>query len=136
MGFFSDIRTIKQQSDEMRRDWNPGFQMDQAMAQMQAVSAGMAQSAALLDPHAEGVVDGQVQLTTVGHAAGMLNGAPLVTVSALVMLPGRPPMPGTSNVPVPVNHTHQLQVGATLPARVSSTDPSAFVINWAAASTI
>lgn len=133
MGFFKDIRDVNRQARAIRKDWEPSLQANQAVAQMQAMNQMMSQTTDLMLAPNDQVLIGEVQLTAVGAAAGMLNGAPMVNVSALVLAPGRPPVPAQTAVPVPQVHVHRLQAGAVLPARISPTDATAFVVDWEAA---
>lgn len=133
MGLFKDLRQINRQAKELRADWDPGVHAQSAMGQMQAMNQMMARTTDLMMAPDDQVLLGDVQITAVGAAAGMLDGAPLVNVSVLVMAPGRPPLPAQAAVPVPPVHVHRLQAGAALPARISPSDPTVFVIDWASA---
>jgi hypothetical protein len=130
VGLFKDLRQINRQAKELRVDWDPGVHAQSAMAQMQAMNQMMSQTTDLMLAPDDQVLLGDVQITAVGAAAGMLDGAPMVNVSVLVMAPGRPPVPAQTAVPVPPVHVHRLQAGASLPARISLNDPTAFVIDW------
>jgi hypothetical protein len=134
MGVFKDLLDINRQAKAMRTDWEPGVHAQSAMAQMQAMNQMMASTTDLMLAPDDQVIIGDVQVTAVGAAAGMLNGAPMVNISVLALVPGRPPLPVQSAVPVPQVHVHRLQAGALLPARISPTDPSVFVIDWNAPS--
>lgn len=130
MGLFKDLRTINRQAKAMRADWDPAAQREQMMARVQALNAAMGRTTELMQVSDDEVLQGEVQITGVGGAAGMLNADPLVHVSALVMVPGRPPVPAQTTVAVPTHSVHLLQAGAVLPARISPTDPTAFVVDW------
>jgi len=58
-----------------------------------------------------------------------MNGEPIVAVELLVMRPGLPPRPASTSVIVPVTQLHRLQAGATLPVKISRSDPSALAID-------
>ena len=132
MGFLKDIRSITREANELQKGWDPGEQMRQANEQMRAMSDSMAQSAAILAAGPSEVTPGQVQVTAVLGNAGIMNGSPLLSLSVLVLAEGRPPVPAQVTIAVPANQVHRVQAGATLAARISRTEPSAFVVDWAA----
>jgi hypothetical protein len=131
MGFLTDLRSISREANELQKDWDPAEQMRRANAQMRAMSNSMAQSAAILSADPTEVSTGQVQVTAVLGDAGLMNGSPLLSLSVLVLADGRPPVPAQATIAVPAHQVHRVQPGAVLAARISRSDPAAFVVDWA-----
>ena len=62
MGFIGDINKLNKQAKEMKKDWDPGAQMQNAMAQMKAVNESMADASQAMT---DGVA-GTAQVVAVG----------------------------------------------------------------------
>jgi hypothetical protein len=134
MGFFKDINQINRQSKEISKDWDPGQQTRDATARMAAVTQQMAQAnAALAAPPAD-AIDATAQVVSVGNATGMLNSNPIVPVELMILQTGGPPRPVSTSVVVPMTQLVRLQAGATVPVKLSASDPSALAIDWSAPS--
>ncbi len=132
MGFFKDINKLQQQAKEIKKDWDPGQQARDATERMKALNQQMAAANAAATAPPEDAIDATAQVVSVGATAGMLNMDPIMPVEFLVTRPGVSPMPASATVIVPMAHLARLQAGATLPVRVSRSDPSALWVNWAA----
>lgn len=133
MGFLKDLNTLKHQAKDMGKTSDPGARLAEMGTKLGALNASMAQQASAMSAAPGDVAHGSVQIMTVKPTTSSINGAPVVEVSVLVLAPGRPPIPVTSSVVVPVTSVHLVREGSTLPAQLNTTDPTAFVIDWTAA---
>ncbi len=126
MGFIGDLNKLTKQAKEIDKNWDPGAQMQDALAQMKAVNESMADAGKALTDG----VPGTAQVVAVGPTTGMLNMNPLMQVDLLVSGPGGIPRPVSRQMAVPMQHMARLQVGATLPVLVSQSDPDGVAIMW------
>ena len=130
MGFFKDINTLKQQGKELSKNSDPGADLRNMTAKMADLNQSMTQaSAALAAPPAD-AVDATAQVVAVSPPSGFMNADSIVPVELLVLQPGLPPRPLSLAVVVPMTQIHRLQAGATLPVKISRSDPSALAIDW------
>lgn len=126
MGLLGDLNKLNQQGKEMRKNWDPGAQMNDALAQMRAVNESMAESSQALTDG----VPGTAQVVAVGPSTGMVNMNPMMQVDLLVTGPGGLPRPVSKKMVVPMQYLAKLQVGATLPVLVSQSDPDGVAVMW------
>ena len=132
MGFFKDVNTLHKQAKEIDKDFHPGQMSRDASARMAEMNAQMqAATKAMTAPPGDGV-DATAQVVSVGMTAGMVNMDPIIPVELLVTQPGLPPRPLSASIVVPQLQLHRLQAGATLPIKVSQSDPSAVAVDWSA----
>jgi hypothetical protein len=131
MGFFKDINKLQKQGKEMKKDWDPGQQARDGVEKMKAMNQQMAAANAAAAGPPEDSVDASAQVVSVGMTSGMMNMDPILPVDFLVTQPGRPPMPVSSTVIVPMAHLSKVAAGVTLPVKISKSNPSSVVINWA-----
>jgi hypothetical protein len=66
----------------------------------------------------------------VGGSASSFNMNPMLPLSLLVTLPGRPPRPMSPTLVVATGQFPKLTPGAVVPVTVSTADPGAVTINW------
>ena len=130
MGFFKDLNSISKQAKEMEKHSDPGARLREMNQKMGALNAQMAQSNAALTAAPGDAMAGTVQIVSVAPTTQSINGAPVLTVSLLLQAVGRPPIPVTTNLTVPALYLARLSAGATLPARFTAADPTAFAIDW------
>jgi hypothetical protein len=126
MGFLGDINKLNKQAKEMRKDWDPGAQMQDAMARMKAVNESMTEATQAMTDG----VPGTAQVVAVGPTTGMLNMNPMMQVDLLVTAQGGMPRPISKQLVVPMQHLARLQAGATVPVLVSQSDPDGVAIMW------
>jgi hypothetical protein len=132
MGFFKDINTLKQQGKELQKNSDPGRSLRDATSMMADLNQTMAQSTAALAAPPADSVDASAQVVSVAAPSGFMNADSIVPVELLVLQAGLPPRPLSTAVIVPMTQVHRLQAGATLPVKVSRSDPSALAIDWTA----
>ncbi|WP_426571496.1 hypothetical protein [Aquihabitans sp. McL0605] len=130
MGFFKDLSAIKAQTKQMEATSSPGARLSEMNAKMAVLNASMAQQAAVLTAAPGDLVEGTAQIVSAAPTTSSIGGTPVVQLSVLLLAPGRPPVPASAAVMVPMTSIHLVQAGATLPAQLSATDPTAFTIDW------
>lgn len=129
MGFFKDVNKLSKMGKELQRNSDPVGDMQRATQQMAAMNQQMAAANAMAADPADAVA-GTVQVVAPGPTVGMLNLDPLMQLQLLVLVDGLPPRPVDQQLLVPMAHVGRIQPGASLPARISRSDPSVFVIDW------
>ncbi len=130
MGFFKDLNTVHKQAKEIDKDFHPGQMSRDASARMAEMNAQMqATTKAMTAPPGDGV-DATAQVVSIGMTAGMVNMDPIVPVELLVTQPGMPPRPVSASIVVPQMQLTRLQAGATLPIKISLSDPTAVAVVW------
>ena len=132
MGFFKDINKLQQQSKEIKKDWDPGQQARDATEKMKQMNQQMAAANAAAAGPAADSVDASAQVVSVGMTSGMMNMDPILPVELLVNMPGQPPRPASVTLIVPMAQLHRVVAGATLPVKVSQSNPESIAVNWAA----
>jgi hypothetical protein len=126
MGFIGDLNKLNKQAKEIGKTFDPGAQMQDALAKMKAVNESMAEAnTAMTDG-----VPGTAQVVAVGPSTGMMNMNPMMQVDLLVTQQGGMPRPVSRQMVVPMQHLARLQAGATLPVLVSQSDPGSVAIMW------
>jgi hypothetical protein len=88
-------------------------------------------NAALSAPPGD-AVEASAQVISLGASIGRLNNAPIVPVELMIFKPGGPPRPVSTSVVVPVTQLHRLATGATVPVKLSASNPDALAIDWSA----
>lgn len=132
MGLFKDINKLQKQAKEISKDYDPAQQMKDATERMKQMNEQFAAANAAATAPPEDAVDATASIVSVGMTSGMMNMDPILPVELLVNLPGRPPTPISATLVVPMAHLAKVTAGASLPVRVSASNPSAVFVNWAA----
>jgi hypothetical protein len=130
VGFFKDIKTVSTQSKEIAKDSDPAQPMQSGMARMRAVNEQLAQMNAALSAPPGDAVEASAQVLSIGTTTGMLNNDPIVPVDLIIFQPGGPPRPISTSVVVPLTQLHRLAAGATVPVKLSASNPDALAIDW------
>ena len=126
MGFIGDLNKLNKQAKEIGKNFDPGAQMQDALAQMRSVNESMAEAGKAMTDG----VPGTAQVVTVGPSTGMMNMNPMMQVDLLVTAQGGMPRPVSKQMVVPMQHLAKLQAGATLAVLVSQSDPDGVAIMW------
>jgi hypothetical protein len=130
VGFFKDVNTLHKQAKEIDKDFHPGQMARDANVRMAAMNQQMqAATKAMAGPPGDGV-DATATVVSVGMTAGMINMDPIIPVELLINQAGLPPRPLSASVVVPQVQLHRLTPGASLPIKVSQSDPTAVAVNW------
>ena len=134
MGFLKDLNTLKHQAKELDKNSDPGARFAEMNSKLSVLNASMAQQTSVLTAAPGDAITGTVQIVSMVPTTSSISGSPVVDLSVLLLAPGRPPIPASASVMVPMAYLHLAQVGASLPAQLNAADPTAFVIDWATAS--
>ncbi|GAA2626523.1 hypothetical protein GCM10010399_67540 [Dactylosporangium fulvum] len=129
MGLFGDIRKLKQQADQINADWDPAAQMRAGTAQLQHVQHSMEAQTADLELLRTGL---PAAATVIGLAdtGTRINLQPLVRISLLVEVAGRPPYPVTREVLLPIHASAQAGVGQRVSVLVHPHQPDRVLVRW------
>ena len=131
MGIFKDLRSISTQAKALNATTDPGAQLREMNAKMRGMNDAFVQ-ATPSGGLPVAVAQATVSIVAVRPTNTMVHTAPVVELDVLVMRPGRPPVPVTTNMCVPSMHVHRVQPGANLAARIDATDPRVFAFDWQA----
>jgi hypothetical protein len=130
VGFFKGITTLNKQSKEMSEPADPEQAIRSGTARMRALNEQLAlMHAALSAPPGE-AIEADAQVLSTGASTGRLNNDPIVPIELMIFQPGGPPRPVSTSVVVPLTQLHRLATGATLPVKLSATNPDALAIDW------
>jgi hypothetical protein len=130
VGFFKDINKLNKQAKEINKTYDPGAQMQQGIAQMQAANQMMEQQTQAAQISATGT-PAQLQITASRDTGTMLNMQPLIEIDVLVMPESGAPYPTTFQQIVPLSSMGRIAAGGTLRAKVDPANPQAIWIDWA-----
>jgi hypothetical protein len=130
MRFLKDIRTGNKHSQATSKHADPAPAMESGTARMQAVNEQLAQMNAALSAPAGDAVEASAQVLSVGTTTGTLNNDPIVPLELMIFRPGGPPRPISTSVVVPLTQLHRLATGATVPVKLSASNPDALAIDW------
>jgi hypothetical protein len=132
MGFLKDIKTINKQARGLSQGADPGEAMRNGTARMHAFNEELAKmNAALSAPPGDAIV-ASAQVLSAGASTGRFNNDPIVPIELMIFRPGGPPRPVSTSVVVPLTQLHRLATGATVPVRLSASNPDALAIDWSA----
>jgi hypothetical protein len=132
MGFLKDIKTNNKQPKDLSKGADPGQAMQNGTARMQAFNGQLARmNAALSAPPGDAIV-ARAQVLSTGESTGRFNNDPIVPVELMIFRPGGPPRPVSTSVVVPLTQLHRLATGATVPVKLSASNPDALAIDWSA----
>ena len=126
MGFLRDITTLNKQY----KNAEPARATQSGSARMQALNQQLAQMNAALSAPPGDAIEASAQVLSMGASIGMLNNDPIVPVELMVFQPGGPPRPVSTSVVVPRTHLHRLATGATVPVKLSASNPDALALDW------
>jgi hypothetical protein len=133
VGFFKDLNQLKNTADEMRppehRGMMGGFRamrdgVATANNMVQGLAAEQQKTAALM---ASGIV-GQARIDAISDTGMTVNDNPQVQFNLTVTIPGRDPYAASLTQVVSRIAIGSFQPGATVPVRVSPTDPQTLMI--------
>jgi hypothetical protein len=94
------------------------------------VNQQLAQMNAALSAPPGDAVEASAQVLSIGTTTGMLNNDPIVPIELMIFQPGGPPRPISTSVVVPLTQLHRLATGATVPVKLSASNPDALAIDW------
>ncbi len=130
MRFLKDSKTVGKQSEESSENSDPGSAMQGGVARMQALNEQLAQMNAALSAPPGDAVEASAQVMSMGTSTGSLNNDPIVPLELIIFQPDGPPRPIAISVVVPLTQLHRLATGATVPVKLSASNPDALAIDW------
>jgi hypothetical protein len=128
MGIFGDVSRLMKQAKEIDKTFDPGAQAQAGIERMRTLNASMgAQTDAMTDG-----TPGTAQINTVMPAFGAVNMNPVMQVTMLVTPEGGMPRPvEVPQMVVTPMQMYKLVPGATLPVKISASNPDNVAIDWA-----
>ena len=87
MGFFKSMNDLNKQAKEINKNWDPGQQMKDGMAQMQQANEMMAQQTQAANLAMSGV-DGTATVANAVQTGAMVNFQPTMAIELTVMPTG------------------------------------------------
>jgi hypothetical protein len=130
VGFLKDITSVSKHSKESAKNADPARAMQSGTARMHTLNAQLAQMNAALSAPPGDAVEASARVMSIGTTTGMLNNDPIVPVELVILQPGGPPRPISTSVVVPLTQLHRLATGATVPVKLSASNPDALAIDW------
>ncbi len=128
MGIFKQMKDMKDISEGS----DPAQATRNGVASVQALKVQLAQMHAALSAPPGDAVQASAQVLSMGATSGMFNNDPIVPVELMIFKPGGPPRPVSTSVVVPLTQLHRLATGATVPVKLSASNPDALAIDWSA----
>ncbi len=130
MGFFKSINDLNKQAKEINKDYDPGQQMKDGMAQMQAANEMMAQQTQAANLAVSGQ-DATASIVGVQQTGAMVNFQPTMTIEMTVFPDGGAPYPVSVTQVVEQMYLAKAVPGQQVKIKVDSSDPSIAWIDWA-----
>jgi hypothetical protein len=134
MGFLKGITTGNKQAKERSQDADAGSgqAVRDGMAGMQAFNGQLALMNAALSAPPGDAIEASAQVLSAGASTSRFNNDPIVPIELMIFQPGGPPRPVSTSVVVPLTQLHRLATGATVPVKLSASNPDALEIDWSA----
>lgn len=129
MGFFKSTNRLRQQANEVGKDWNPAQQVTDATAQLRAANETLAQQTAAARIATTGL-DATAMIVTVRQARQLINYQPTVELDLLVQPESQLPYPVTVLQVVPHIHLTKAQARNRVIVRVDPESPTTVWIDW------
>jgi len=131
MGIIRDYRKLKKQAKEMSKTWDPVAAGREGIEAMRAANVVLEQQTAAATVAATGE-PAAATVTLARDTGRTVNTQPIVEMSLLVFLEGRPPYPVTVQQIVPLAAMGRLTPGSRLAVKVDPQAPASIWIDWAA----
>lgn len=134
MGFFKSLSETAKLGNEINKDWDPGQQMKDGLAQMQNAQQMMAEQTEA----ANLAMTGQDATATVASAAqtgAMINFQPTMQIELTVFPAAGVPYPATVTSVVPQQFLAFTAPGTKLAVKVDPAAPEKVWVDWARTST-
>ena len=133
MGFFKDLKTLKQHGEAIREQYPVQQQIANAQASMahaNQMMAGMAQGAMASAAAVTNGVPAVATIIAARQTGAMMNYNPVVELELLVMMPTGVPMPTVRQEMVMQLHLGRCQPGLRLNVKVDPADVNSLWIDW------
>ncbi|MFH1331183.1 MAG: hypothetical protein ABIJ48_11095 [Actinomycetota bacterium] len=131
MGFFKDLKKLSDQSKDLSKGFDPAARMGEASTAMEAAGQMLSQQTEV----AQLAVSGEpasAQVNATRDTGQLVNMQPVLEMSLLVFIEGKPPYPATVRQIVPMAQLGRLTPGSRLAVKVDPGKPAAVWIDWAA----
>jgi hypothetical protein len=129
MGLFGDLRRLQRQANEISAGYDPAAQMRAGMAQMQQVQQSMQAQTEDLELLNTGT-PGTATIIGLADTGTRVNMQPMVRLSLLVEVDGRPPYPVDREVILPLHASAQAGVGQRVTVLVHPRQPQRVLVRW------
>lgn len=130
MGFFKSMNELNKQAKEINKDFDPGQQMKDGMAQMQQANEMMAAQTQAANLAVSGQ-DATASITGVAQTGAMVNFQPTMMIEMTVFPEGGVPYPAQVTQIVEQPYLAKAAPGQQVKLKVDSGDPSVIWIDWA-----
>lgn len=127
MGFLDSYFRLTSMTDDMEKKSDVGASLSSMQSKLDALNASMA-PAILADPAKR--TDATATVTASRPAGAQINGALMVELDLLVMLPAGVPMPVKQTTLVPPTALGKTAVGARLAVSLDPAVPATLVVDW------
>lgn len=130
MGFFKSVSDLNKQAKEIQKDWDPGQQMKDGMAQMQQANEMMAAQTQAANLAVSGK-DGEGSITAVAQTGAIVNFQPTMAIELTVFPDGAPPYPAQVTQIVEQPYLAKAAPGQQVKLKIAQDDPNTIWIDWA-----
>lgn len=134
MGFFKDLNKLTKQSKELGERvpaQNQWANMQNSVAQANAMMANMAASAAATTAAMTNGVDAFATVTSAAQTGTQINHQPVIDLELMVMMPSGVPVPVRRQETVQMIHLARCAPGQRLKVKVDSANANSLWIDWA-----
>jgi hypothetical protein len=130
MGFFKSMNELNKQAKEIDKNFDPGQQMKDGMAKMQAANEMMAQQTQAANLAMSGL-DGTASITSSAQTGAMINFQPTMAIEMTVFPAGGVPYPVTVTQVVETPYLSKAAGGQQVKVKIDPADPNTVWIDWA-----
>jgi len=135
MGFLDSYFALTSMADEMSEKSDVAGSLASMQSKLDGLNASMEaqgkQAEAASDPRTQANrVDATATVTAVRGSGAQVNGAAVVELDLLVMLPAGIPLPVSHSTMVPPFSLGSARPGAKLAVSLDPTNPASLVIDW------
>ena len=129
MGFLDSYFRLSAMSDEMAEKSDVGASLASMQSKLDGLNASMSASVPVVADPAK-VVRAVASVSASRPSGAQVNGAMVVELELLVMLPAGVPLPVSQTTLVPPADLGRIHVGARLPVSLDPAVPATLVVEW------
>ena len=130
MGFFKSMNDLNKQAKEINKNFDPGQQMKDGMAQMQQANEMMAQQTMAANLAMSGT-DGTASIVSVAQTGAMVNYQPTMQIEMTVFPEGGAPYPVSVTQVVEQPFLAKAAPGQQVKVKVDPANPGTVWVDWA-----
>jgi hypothetical protein len=130
MGFFKSMNELNKQAKEIDKNFDPGQQMKDGMAKMQAANEMMAQQTQAANLAMSGL-DGTASITSAAQTGAMINFQPSMAIEMTVFPAGGAPYPVSVTQVVEQPFLAKAAPGQQVKVKIDPAEPNTVWIDWA-----